>query len=1041
LISSLIENGRLISLLVALIIVAGLGALATLPIAEDPAMVNRYALVITPYPGANAERVEALVTEKLELKLRELPEIKEINSSSGNGISSISIALVDEVTEPDLVWSRTRDLIAEVQPDLPAGSLPSRFLDDRGFAYTMLIALRGSKSAPVPRQILQRYARELQSQLRSLSGTDIVEIDGEVTEEILVNVNSGVAAVAGQTVETIAASLALYDTKASAGLLENNNSRVQVEISGDLNSIDRVARVPLTGRGEGQVLRVADIAQVSRVLRTPETEKSLREGREQLVVAARMLPQFRIASWSGRVDGVLQEFSGLLPSNVEMQVIFDQQEYTDQRMQHLVGNITIGFVLILAILLLTLGWRAAALVAAALPLMMLFTFTVMNFWGVPINQMSVTGLVVALGITVDNAIVMVDDIAQRRRGGCDGRTAVKQAISHLWLPLFGSTVTTILAFLPIVLTPGGAGDFVGSLAICVIFALTGSYLISHTVVAALAGRFVGGEKKLSVWNSGLQTPSISRGFEKSLRLALAYPRRSMALVILFPLAGFFGITTVPEQFFPPVDRDMFSLEVTLPTRASFARTERLVEEMDEVLRSKPGLETADWFIGKSAAPFYYNLIEDKFASQNYAQAMIKADSPDRTAQLVEELEIELPKLFPAARIIVRKLEQGPPVDQPVQVRLFGNNLAVLEELGQELRYLMSTLPNVTSTVSSLGQAMPTAKFSLREEILAATPYSPMDSTQSLRASLDGVVVGALLEDMEEVPVRVRIDAGERNNSWDLQSLNLMLQLPGDSATPGITPLQAIADMQLEPSIVSIPHRNGRRINTVGAYVRSGVLADTVLEDVRRVLKTSCFSLPAGYQMEIGGEAEERSESINNMLTQVPLILVMLIVVLVISFNSWRLSLLILIVALMSVGLGMLSLALSGYAFGFQVIIALLGLMGLAINGAIVILAELRSSSSALDGKIDGIVSSVMHCARHISSTTITTVAGFFPLLIGGGLFWPPFATTIAGGTLLVTLLSFFFVPAAFLLLTQRSRFEIFVPTTSRPAAGEIRSGA
>jgi multidrug efflux pump subunit AcrB len=165
---------------------------------------------------------------------------------------------------------------------------------------------------------------------------------------------------------------------------------------------------------------------------------------------------------------------------------------------------------------------------------------------------------------------------------------------------------------------------------------------------------------------------------------------------------------------------------------------------------------------------------------------------------------------------------------------------------------------------------------------------------------------------------------------------------------------------------------------------------------------------------------------------------MLVVVLVVSFNSWRLSLLILTVALMSVGLGMLSLTLSGYAFGFQVIIALLGLMGLAINGAIVILAELRSTPSALAGEVEGIVSSVMHCARHISSTTITTVAGFFPLLIGGGLFWPPFATTIAGGTLLVTLLSFFFVPAAFLLLTRRSRFEIFAPSTPEPAVEQIR---
>jgi multidrug efflux pump len=1034
LISSLTENGRLISLLVALIIVAGLGALYTLPIAEDPRMGNRYGLVLTPYPGANAERVEALVTEKIELKLRELPQIKEISSSSGNGLSSITLSLRDEITEPDLVWSKIRDQIAEVEPDLPTGSLPSRLLDERGFAYTMLIALRAKDANQVPRQILQRYARELQSQLRSLDGTDVVEIDGEVQEEILVNVSSAAAAAAGQTVETIAYSLSRFDTKASAGMLENDNSRLQVEVQGDLDSIDRVARVPLAGRGEGQVLRVADIATVSRQVRSPDSEKVLRNGGEQLIVAARMLPHMRIASWQGRVMDSLDDFSTMLPSNIEMEVVFDQQIYTDQRMQHLIGNITIGFVLILAILLVTLGWRSALLVAIALPLMMLFTFTLMSFTGVPINQMSVTGLVVALGITVDNAIVMVDDIAQRRRLGKSGTQAVREALAHLWLPLFGSTATTILAFLPIYLTPGGAGEFVGSLAICVIFALIGSYLISHTVVAALAGRFVGVETKLTVWSSGLQLPALSRSFERMLRLALKHPWRCLGLVWLFPLAGFYGITTVPESFFPPVDRDMFSIEVTLPARASFARTERTVRAMDEVMAVKPGLETVDWFIGKSAAPFFYNLIERKFGAQNYAHAMVKTGGADQTSALIRELESELPALFPEAQITASKLEQGPPVFQPVELRLYGNDLAVLEELGERLRRLLSTLPNVTGTTASLGQTMPTVKFSLKEEILAGTSVSPLDTTASIRASLNGVVAGALLEDTEEIPVRVRIDAGERNEALHLESLNLMLSQPQPGQPFFPTPLLAVADMELSPNVVSIPHRNGRRTNVVGAYTRMGVLADTVVTDFRVALQDSGFELPAGYSMEIGGEAEERSQTIRSMAAQVPLIFVMLIVVLVLSFNSWRLCLLILTVAFMSVGLGMLSLAFSGFAFGFQVIIALLGLMGLAINGAIVILAELRSTPAALQGDTDGIVVAVMLCARHISSTTITTVAGFFPLLIGGGLFWPPFATTIAGGTLLVTLLSFFFVPAAFQLMTRRSQFEVPVLVPAPVAA-------
>ena len=530
----LTENGRLISLLVAFVVVAGLGALATLPVAEDPRMTNRYGTILTPYPGANAERVEALVTEKLELSLRELPEVKQITSTSGNGLSSLMVELRQDIMEPDLVWSEVRDQLAEAAVELPDGSLPSQLLDDRGYAYTMLIALRGTDSRQVPRQVLQRYARELQSRIRAVTGTDVVNIDGEVEEEILVNVSSAAAAAAGQTVETIAASLARFDTKASAGLMENSTSRVQVEVTGDLDSVDRVARVPLTGRGEGQVLRVADIATVSRSLRTPESVKVIRDGEEQLVVAARMLASERIASWHGRVTKALDTFETALPSNIEMEVIFDQRIYTDERMGHLIGNITIGFLLILAILFVTLGWRSAILVATALPLMMLFTFMMMNFMGVPINQMSVTGLVVALGITVDNAIVMVDDIAQRKREGTAPTEAVIEALAHLWLPLFGSTATTILAFLAIYLTPGGGGEFIGALAICVIFSLIGSYLISHTVVAALAGRFVQDGSRAGWWSNGLQTPRLAAAFQRLLRKALHNPLKTLGIIFLFP---------------------------------------------------------------------------------------------------------------------------------------------------------------------------------------------------------------------------------------------------------------------------------------------------------------------------------------------------------------------------------------------------------------------------------------------------------------------------------------------------------------------------
>ena len=1024
-ISTLFQNRRLLGLLTALLIVAGLGALYTLPIAEDPRMENRFALVLTPFPGASATRVEALVTEKLEQTLREMPEIKEISSRSGNGMSSISLSLIDTVTDPDPVWSRARDFIADVQQDLPAGARPSQLLDKRGYAYTLMIALRAADGFEVPRQVLQRYARELQSRLRAVPGTDVVNIDGVVSEEVEVRVSSARAAAAGQTVQSIASVLGRYDTKSSAGLLETSLGRMQVEVDGDLDSVERVARVPLDAGDPAHILRVGDITDVQRVIRQPEEQKVLRDGQAQLVVAVRMLHTERIGRWHDRLMRDVDEFDGALPSNIELNIIFDQLDYTNERMFHLTGNIAIGFVLILLILLVTLGWRSALLVAAALPLMMLFTFFLMNVTGVPINQMSVTGLVVALGITVDNAIVVVDDIAQRLRQNVSRLAAVQGAVAHLWLPLLGSTATTILAFMPIILQPGAAGEFVGALALCVVFSLVGSYLISFSLVAVTAGKIVPRQNLGGWWQQGIVLPGFSDRFESILRAALRRPKTAIALIVILPALGFYGVSTLPERFFPPVDRDMFTIEVMLPTSASFDNTEAVVRQIDAVLAVTDGVEAADWFIGKSAAPFYYNLIESRFGAQNYAQAMVLASSARRSEQLVADLQQHLPPLVTEARIVTRNLEQGPPVDTPVELRIFGPDLAVLEDIGNDIRLMLSNLPSVTNTVASIGETIPTINLQLKEEILAGTPLNPLASAKTLRESLDGIVVGALLEGTEEVPVRVRLAADERRTALDLQNLNVVFS--PDSSRFSATPLQSIAEMSIEPRIISIAHRDGQRINTVGAYLRSGVLPDAVASDLQVLIEARDYRLPPGYRMEFGGELAKRSESVAGLAAEIPLIFVMLIVVLVVSFNSWRLCLLILSVAFLAVGLGMLSLALSRQAFGFQVIVGLLGLMGLAINGAIVILAELRATPTALSGDCDGIVGAILHCTRHITSTTITTVAGFLPLLLGGGLFWPPFATAIVGGTVLVTLLSLIFVPCAFVLMVKRKPFEVSMP--------------
>ena len=1029
-IRSFVKNGRLMSLTIILLVVSGFAALSTMPRMEDPRMENRHASVLTRLPGASAERIEVLITEKIEQKLRKISEIKNLTSVSRPGISAVKIELQDEVTNSLPIWSRVRDLLNDVTPQLPANTLSPTLEDDRSYAFTQLIALNWHGDSPSDIASLGRYANDLQNRLRIVTGTDLVSIFGHGQEEILVEIEQGLNSKLNLSSKVIAQKIKQSDAKVSAGQLVNQHNQMQVELSGAFNSVTRIENIPIKEEGSGSILRLGDIAKVSKSLAWPAQEMAIVNDKPAVVVAVRMLPNLRIDKWSENIKAVLAQYSKQLPQNIELEVLFDQNTYTEKRLGDLVDNIALGFILISSVLLVTLGWRSAIIVAASLPLTVMFTLSVMNFYGIPIHQMSVTGLVVALGIMVDNAIVMTDTIQTKRQEGLSRLDSVSFAVKHLWLPLLGSTITTVLAFMPLILMPGSAGEFVGGIAYSVIFSLIGSYLISHTIVAGLAGRFLpkGLAQKESIkrdghwYQVGIHLPKLNQLFEKGLHWALTYKKITIITVFGLPLLGFILSKQLSEQFFPPSDRDMFQIELFMPTQSSIVNTQVISQKVSDYLYQQQGIEKVRWFIGKNAPSFYYNLTPTKDGLQNYGQAMVTTTDFQAANRLIPSLQTALDELVPQAQILVRKLEQGPPFNAPVELRVYGPNLDTLKVIGDDIRKIMTQTPDIIHTRVSLQPGTPKVWVNTNEEAASLVGLSLVEIAEQLQGSLSGLVSGSIIEATESIPVRVRLANEDRADINKLSNINVFSASMGNDALP--IPLTAIADFSLKPSRGAIPHRNGSRVNVIEGYIRSGVLPSVVLTKVRENIAAENYQLPAGYTMEIGGESSKRNDAVGKLLASVGIIFTLLLTVVVLSFNSFRLGGIIFFSALQSVGLGLLTVYLFGYPFGFTVIIALLGLMGLAINAAIVIIAELKSDTQAVQGNPRAIIKGVQNCTRHITSTTITTVGGFLPLILAGGGFWPPFAVAIAGGTVLTTLLSFLFVPAAFSWFSQRRAFEL-----------------
>ncbi|WP_298439369.1 efflux RND transporter permease subunit [uncultured Ferrimonas sp.] len=1008
-INALVRNPRLMIMAIALIMVAGFSSFKQLAQTEDPAFSERFAAVITPYPGATAERVETQITEPLESSLRTLDEVLKLESSSRPGFSRITIELRNGIVDHEQVWSKARAIIAEQSASLPRGSAEPQLDTQVSSAFTRIFSLRWNGPGQADMMALGRYSEALANRLRRISGTDYIKVHGRQQEQISVEIGDAQMQALGLTTAQVAQIIQSSDSKGSSGRLSNDSVRAQVELAGELDSLERIRQLPLRLGENQQGVRIGDVAQVRRDLFKPSEDSAFVNGEPAVLVAARMLPQVRVDQWDPLVDQQLALLQQQLPANIAIETLFNQRQYTELRLQDLALNLAQGFVLIVLVLLVTLGLRSALLVAAALPLTVLITLTAMQFYGLPIHQMSVVGLVVALGIMVDNAIVIVDAIAQRKRLGLSPVQAVGQTLAHLWLPLLASTLTTVLAFAPIFLMPGPAGEFVGGIALAVSFALLASYGVSHTLIAGLAGRFVSAESGSRWWHNGIQLPGLIDRAKGGLLFAMNRPKTTIALVMCLPLTGFWAATQLQEQFFPPSDRDMFQIELWMPPSASHHATEALTLKMDRWLRSQEGIIQTSWDVGRNMPSFYYNLRSAQRGVDNFAHGMITTVNYQRANELIPYLQQQLDSRYPQAQFIVRKLEQGPPFNAPVELRLVGDDFAALDQAGEALRLMLLQQAEVTHTRTSLQSGLPRVKLTLDEQAVRAAGLDLNQVTTQLRGNLDGSVGGTILEGPESVPVRVRLVAEARRDSSDLA--NLPLTTPSGQWLT----VSALGTTSVETSRSEIPRRNGERVNTVMAYIQAGVLPSTVLAAVQTQIAEQGYQLPAGVRLEVGGESAERDRAVGQLMSSVVLIMVLLVTIVALSFNSFRLTLVILASALQSIGLGLLSVYLGNFPFGFNVMIGLMGLMGLAINAAIVILAELEDSPDAQRGDVNATIAAVGRCGRHISSTTITTIGGFIPLIMAGGGFWPPFAIAIAGGTLLTTMLSFLFVPAAYRL--------------------------
>ena len=1038
----LFRHPQMVWLIVVALLVAGISCLYVMPRLEDPVLKQRVGVITVALVGADASEMETSVVIPVEEWLQEFSDIEKVRSNTRANVTNIVVELADRVSEPESVWSAIERRLQANSAQLPDGCTSPELSVFPLKAFAAILAVtpnaEGSGDETLDTDSLRseyRVALELKRRLLGIAGTESVEIFGAVEEQLAIEVVPETLAATGLSTGMIAQQIKASQS-APGGNLQKGGQRMSVEVQKEPNAIKRLQDLPITVPGTTKTSRLGDLANLSLSPIQPSPDLAIVNGRDAVVIGVMVDNQKRVDLWTDQCQSEIDKLVSQSPGDFLVEPLFLQSEQIRQRMDGLLRNLAIGTVAVVLIVFLFMGWRCMLVVAVSLPLSACVVVFGLRFLEIPIHQMSVTGLIVSLGLLIDNAIVMVEEVRSRIYLGKRPVEAITESTRHLGLPLLGSTLTTILTFLPIATMPGPSGEFVGSLAVSVILAISASLILAFTIVPPMVTLLGVDSSGDSFVNYGLRSGWLGRHYRKSLEFTFRAPVLGLLLGVALPAFGFWVSGLLQKQFFPATDRAQVQIELDLPTAANLESLRRSVDKVREIVKEDVTIENQHWFLGRSAPTFYYNVVPRRRATPNYAQAFVDFESNQDIDGLVNRLQEKIDSQVLDARVIVRKLEQGPPFDAPVELRILGEDLRLLEELGNQVRGLLASHPQVTHTRADLGDKDPRLKLEIDSNLATQNGVSDNELSRFLFSSLEGAEAGDFVHQGLSVPARVLVDWSGRSVINSLMGMPVTFSKPdrttspapnssnaANAAKPTPVSLGVVADFRLDANVGTIIRHNGQRVNEVKAYLRAGVLPADALANLKEDLRASDITFPVGYRLEIGGESEKRSEAISTLVANIAVIVSLMIVTLVAVLGSVRLAMVIAAVAGLVIGLAPLALYCFGYPFGFMAIVGTMGLIGVAINDSIVVLAAIREKVMDTEKPLGGeksvpseLAAVVAGSTRHILATTFTTMIGFLPLVLGGGKFWPPLAIVMSVGVGGATLLALYFTPSLYLLL-------------------------
>lgn len=1001
-----LERDRVTFVAVASILILGVVTYIGMPRAEDPGFIVRTAVVTTQFPGASPERVEMLVTDKLEKVIQEIPELDFIASTSKVGISVINVNVREEFKKMRPIWDNLRRKVDSVRGELPDGVIGPTVDDEFGDVFGFIVGISGEDFSD---REIKTIADEVRDELLLIPDAAKVELAGIRAERIFIEYNNARLARLGISPTQLAQALVARNIVQPGGEVRAQFETVVLEPTGSFETVDELADTVLNVPNSNEVLRLKDIAQVYRGYVDPPTKIMRVNGQRGLAVSVSMREGGNNIQLGADVRSVIARARQIYPIGIDFISVQDQSQIVSKKISEFESNLLQAIGIVVVVMLLFLGLRTGLIVATLIPAAIITAFPIMNIFNIGLDQMSLASLIIALGMLVDNAIVMSESIMVRIDAGENAKTACVEAANELKIPLLTSSLTTAAAFLPIFLSESGTGEYTASLFKVVTITLLCSWALALTMVPLLCLHLMKANK--------------TRGENHQSRFYTAYVRTLLLvlknrifsfLVIgcLFAIAVV-GLGTVPNIFFPANDRATFTLEVELPVGTPLARTDQVTREIEAFMHAQlradeqqGGVTTWATFIG-SGAPRFSIGYGPKPPNPNYAISLVNvSDDQLMLIDTIPQLKAFVRATFPDVDATIRPLELGAPAWPPVSIRISGRENDTLFNIVDAVRERLRNTPGTLQVSDDWGPRTKKAVIDIDNTRTRLAGITHEDIATSMQSYFSGITATQFREDEDLIPIILRSSAARERDHARFGSIDVYSQQSGKAV-----PFEQVADVRLAFQPGVIERRDRLRTVTLESLLQPGFTAQQVVGELRPWLAETAAAWPFGYGWEFGGEVETSGKANDAIAEKVPVGGIIILMLLVVQFNSIRKPTIILLtipLALIGVTFGLI---VARSYVGFMTLLGIISLAGIVINNAIVLLDTIRINIEEKGIQAQkAILLAAKQRLRPILLTTATTIGGMLPLWLGGGPMWEPMAVSIIFGLLFSALLTLVVVP-------------------------------